>query len=44
MPRVGISSIEIRRRVREHRPIRYFVPDQVASYIDAHRLYGGSTA
>jgi nicotinate-nucleotide adenylyltransferase len=44
MPSVGISSTEIRRRVRERQPIRYFVPDQVARYIEAHQLYGGSTA
>ena len=44
MPRVGISSTEIRHRVRERQPIRYFVPEGVAEYIEAHQLYGGSTA
>jgi len=43
MPRIGISSTEIRSRVREHRPITYLVPDTVASYIDEHHLYGGRT-
>lgn len=43
MPRVGISSTDIRRRVRTGEPIRYLVPDAVASYIDEHRLYGGRT-
>lgn len=43
MPRIGISSTEIRRRVRERQPITYLVPDAVASYIDEHRLYGGRT-
>lgn len=41
MPRIGISSTDIRRRVREHRPISYLVPGAVARYIDEHRLYGG---
>jgi len=39
MPRMDISSSEIRRRVREGRPIRYLVPDEVARYIATHRLY-----
>src|SRR4051812_49118054 len=39
MPRVDISSSDIRRRVREDRPIRYLVPDEVAGYIGAHGLY-----
>lgn len=43
MPRIGISSTDIRRRVQEQRPITYLVPDAVASYIDEHRLYGGRT-
>ena len=41
MPRIGISSTEIRDRVRMHEPIQYLVPEPVASYIDEHRLYGG---
>jgi nicotinate-nucleotide adenylyltransferase len=41
MPRIGISSTDIRRRVRAREPIRYLVPDAVARYIDEHRLYGG---
>ena len=43
MPRVGISSTDIRRRVKAHEPITYLVPQAVASYIDEHRLYGGRT-
>ena len=43
MPRIGISSTEIRRRVQMQQPITYLVPDAVASYIDEHRLYGGRT-
>lgn len=39
VPRVDISSTAIRARVREGRSIRYWVPDAVADYIAAHRLY-----
>jgi nicotinate-nucleotide adenylyltransferase len=44
MTRIGISSTEIRRRVRIGQPIRYLVPDRVAHYIEEHHLYGGSPA
>jgi nicotinate-nucleotide adenylyltransferase len=40
MPRIGISSTMVRRRVRAGQPIRYFVPDRVMHYIDRHGLYG----
>ena len=43
MPRIGISSTEIRHRVQMQQPITYLVPEAVASYIDEHRLYGGRT-
>ena len=39
MPRLDISSSEIRRRVREGRSIRYLVPDAVADRIARSRLY-----
>lgn len=39
MPRIGISSTMVRRRVRAGQPIRYFVPDGVLEYIDTHGLY-----
>lgn len=39
VPRVDISSTEIRERVRRGHSIRYWVPDAVAEYIAAHRLY-----
>lgn len=42
MPRIGVSSTMVRRRVRAGRSIRYIVPDAVAGYIDEHRLYGAS--
>ena len=41
MPRIGVSSTMIRRRVRAGEPIRYLVPDAVADYIHEHSLYGG---
>jgi nicotinate-nucleotide adenylyltransferase len=38
-PRLDISSSSIRRRVREGRPIRYLVPDDVARVIGARGYY-----
>lgn len=37
--RIDISSTEIRRRVREGKSIRGFVPDAVSEFIAAERLY-----
>lgn len=37
--RIDISSTEVRRRVKEGKSIRGFVPDAVADYITAKRLY-----
>jgi nicotinate-nucleotide adenylyltransferase len=39
MPRIGISSTMLRRRVAAGHSIRYFVPDQVEAYIQRHGLY-----
>jgi nicotinate-nucleotide adenylyltransferase len=39
MPRLDISSSMIRRRIGLGRPIRYLVPDAVASYIADEGLY-----
>jgi nicotinate-nucleotide adenylyltransferase len=39
MPRIAISSTLVRRRVRHGEPVRYFVPDAVAKYIERNRLY-----
>ena len=39
MPRIDISSSLVRARVAAGRPIRYLVPDEVASYIGRARLY-----
>ena len=39
MPRLDISSSLIRRRAAAGRPVRYFVPDAVAAYIEREGLY-----
>ncbi len=39
MPRIDISSSEIRERVAAGQPIRYLVPDLVADRIEQGRLY-----
>ncbi len=39
MPRLDISSSQIRRRIAEGRPIRYLVPDPVAEHIARGKLY-----
>jgi len=39
-PRIGISSTEIRRRLKRGLPVRYWTPDAVVSYIVRHGLYG----
>lgn len=39
LPAVDISATAIRARVRAGQSIRYLVPDPVAAYIAAHRLY-----
>jgi nicotinate-nucleotide adenylyltransferase len=38
-PLVGVSSSEVRARLREGRPVRYLVPDQVERFIREERLY-----
>jgi nicotinate-nucleotide adenylyltransferase len=39
MPRIGISSTMLRRRVRAGQPIRWLVTDPVREYIEEHGLY-----
>lgn len=39
MPRMDISSSQIRRRIAQERPIRYLVPDPVAEHIARGKLY-----
>jgi nicotinate-nucleotide adenylyltransferase len=43
MPRIGISSTMVRRRVRAGQPIRYLVTEPVRAYIEAHGLYRGDS-
>jgi nicotinate-nucleotide adenylyltransferase len=38
-PLIDISAHEIRRRVAEERPFRYFLPPKVYAYIRVHDLY-----
>jgi nicotinate-nucleotide adenylyltransferase len=42
MPRIDVSSTMVRRRAATGEPIRYLVPDKVASFIGAQSLYGAS--
>ena len=42
MPRLDVSSSEIRRRVRAGRPVRHLVPPAVGRYLDVHGLYRGT--
>lgn len=39
-PRIGISSTEVRRRLRRGLTVRYWIPDAVLSYVARHGLYG----
>lgn len=41
LPKIDVSSSAVRRRVREGRPIRYWVPDDVARLIGARGYYLG---
>jgi nicotinate-nucleotide adenylyltransferase len=43
MPRMDVSSSLVRHRVARGEPIRYLVPEQVASYIESSGLYATST-
>jgi nicotinate-nucleotide adenylyltransferase len=44
IPALAISSTDIRKRVRDGRPIQYLVPPEVAAYIEEHRLYRDTLA
>jgi len=44
LPRVDVSSTDVRRRVAEGRPIRWLVPDAVAERIAARGLYARKAA
>ncbi len=39
-PRIGVSSTEIRRRIRRGLTVRYWLPDAVWRYVARHGLYG----
>jgi nicotinate-nucleotide adenylyltransferase len=39
MPDIGISSTDVRRRLREGRSVRYLVPREVEDYLHKSRLY-----
>jgi nicotinate-nucleotide adenylyltransferase len=39
MPALDISATDIRRRMSEHRSIRYLLPDAVAAYLHVHQPY-----
>lgn len=41
VPEIEIASRQIRKRVREGKPIRYLVPPAVERYVLEHRLYAG---
>ncbi len=39
-PRIGVSSTEIRRRIRRGLTVRYWLPEAVWRYVVRHGLYG----
>lgn len=39
MPQFGVSSSAVRERARQGRPLRYIVPDEVATFIEERGLY-----
>lgn len=39
MPQFGVSSSVVRERARQGRPLRYLVPDAVASFIEERGIY-----
>ena len=43
MPRLDISSSDIRRRIAEGRPVRWLIPGEVCDEIERRGLYGAAT-
>jgi nicotinate-nucleotide adenylyltransferase len=43
VPRLEVSSTDLRERVRQGRPTRYLLPDAVVSLIEERGLYGGAS-
>lgn len=41
IPGVAVSSTVLRHLAAQGYPLRYLVPDEVAEYVEAHRLYTG---
>ena len=41
-PLIGVSGVELRRRIAEGKSIKYLVPEPVESHIREHRLYTGA--
>lgn len=39
MPTIELSSRDIRKRIREGKSIRYYIPDTVLEYMEQHKLY-----
>src|SRR5690348_11039580 len=39
MPQFGVSSSAVRERARQGRPLRFLVPDSVASFVERKGLY-----
>jgi nicotinate-nucleotide adenylyltransferase len=39
MPQFGVSSSAVRERAQQGRPLRYLVPDSVASFIEEKGIY-----
>lgn len=44
VPALAISSTDIRARIAARRPVRYLLPEEVATYARKNRLYEGQSA
>lgn len=41
VPNVDISSTELRESIKEGKPVRYLIPNEVVAYISENQLYSG---